>query len=255
MHGTVEFEVKDGIGLLYLNRPERLNAINMEMVSDLVEVLTRCSADTSVRTIVITGRGRAFCAGADVRELLEMPFAAVVRGGHLPLWQSMRTVRKPIIAALNGVTAGGGLELAMACDIAMAARSAKLGQPEVNLGIIPGAGGTQRLTRAVGKQKAMEMVLTGRMIDAEEAASLGLVLRVVEDGALMDETLSLAHQISSHSSFAVELAKESVNAAFETPLQTGLDLERRNFYTSITHFDGQEGMRAFLEKRKAEWRD
>lgn len=253
MPRTAEVEVDGRIGIVRLNRPEKLNAINMEMVADLVSAFDELDADISVKAVIVTGNGKAFCAGADVREMSEMPLAEIVRKGHIPLWERLRTFRKPVIAALNGVTAGGGLELAMACDIAIAASSARIGQTETNLGIIPGAGGTQRLTRAVGKQKAMEMVLTGEMITARDAAARGLILRTVEDEHLMREARELAEKICSRPLFALELAKESVNRAFETTLQQGLDLERRNFYLSIEHEDGKEGMKAFLEKRKPEW--
>ncbi len=166
----------------------------------------------------------------------------------------MRGFRKPIIAALNGVTAGGGLELAMACDMIIAAESARLGQPEINLGIIPGAGGTQRLTRTVGKYRSMEIVLTGKLITAWEAYRMGLVTKVVPDEALMQESMRLAREISQRSGFAVEMGKEAVNKALDTLLQQGLDFERRNFYVTLLSEDGKEGMRAFIEKRKPNWK-
>lgn len=255
MPRTAVVEVEGSIGIVKLNRPEKLNAINMEMVADLVLAFDELDGNRSVKAVIVTGNGKAFSAGADVREMSQMPLAELVREGHMPLWNRLRTFRKPIIAALNGITAGGGLELAMACDIAIASRSAKIGQTETNLGIIPGAGGTQRLTRSVGKQKAMEMVLTGELISAEEASDIGLILKAVDDVHLMDEARAIAVKICSRPLFAVELAKESVNRAFETTLQQGLDFERRNFYLSIEHEDGKEGMKAFLEKRKPEWNE
>lgn len=254
MPGTVAVEKRGSAAILRLNRPDKMNAINMEMVLDIVDALNGLEKDCGVSVVIVTGNGRAFSSGADVREMSGMQLADIVREGHAPLWERLRTFRKPVIAALNGITAGGGLELAMACDIAIASKDAKLGQTEINLGIIPGAGGTQRLTRAVGKQKAMELVLTGALITADEAESMGLVLKAVDPSVLMEEALELAGSISSHPAFAVELAKESVNRAFETTLHQGLEMERGNFYLSLSHPDGVEGMRAFLEKRKPEWK-
>lgn len=253
MSGTVVTEKSGRSCILHLNRPEKMNAINMEMVTDLVEAFNAAEKDSGIRAVIITGNGKGFCAGADVREMSQMSLPDIVRFGHMPLWERMRAFRKPVIAALNGITAGGGLELAMACDIAIGARSARLGQTEIKLGIIPGAGGTQRLSRAVGKQRAMEMVMTGALISAEEAAASGLILKAVDDELLMQESAALAESISAHPLFAIELAKESVNRAYETTLQQGMDIERRNFYVSLSHADGVEGMRAFLEKRKPEW--
>ncbi|MEM1860358.1 MAG: enoyl-CoA hydratase-related protein, partial [Metallosphaera sp.] len=229
-----------------------LNAINMEMVYDLVEALNELKSQA--KAVIITGNGKAFSAGADVKEMLDMSIEQVTREGHMPLWDALRGFRKPVIAALNGVAAGGGLELAMACDMIVAGESARLGQPEINLGIIPGAGGTQRLTRTVGKYRAMEMVLTGRLITAWEAYRMGLVTKVVPDEALIPEAMRLAREIAGKSGFAVELGKEAVNRALDTLLQQGLDLERRNFYVTLVSQDGREGMKAFLEKRKPEWK-
>lgn len=238
-----------------MNRPDKLNAINMEMVRDFVDCFREAAGDKGVRAVIITGSGKAFSAGADVKEMGGMSLADVVRAGHMPLWDAMRNFRKPVIAAVNGIAAGGGLELMMACDLAVAARGAKFGQPEINLGLIPGAGGTQRLTRAVGKQRAMWMVLTGELVGADEAERCGLILKAVDDGSVMDEAMGIANKIAEHSMFATELAKESVNRAFETHLSQGLDFERRNFYLSLLHEDGKEGVNAFLEKRKAVWKE
>ncbi len=254
MAGTVEIETRGSAGIIRLNRPAKLNAINMEMVKDLVEAFDSFEKDDAVRTVIVTGNGKAFSAGADVVEMSHMSIEEVARGGHMPLWTRLKSFRKPVIAALNGITAGGGLELAMACDIAVASRSAMLGQTETNLGIMPGAGGTQRLTRAVGKQKAMEMVMTGKLLSAEEAAQCGLILRAVDDGHLMDEAVSIAVAMGSRPQFALELSKESINAAFETTLQQGLEFERRDFYLSLESEEGREGITAFVEKRKPEWK-
>ncbi|WP_409366340.1 enoyl-CoA hydratase/isomerase family protein [Metallosphaera sp. D4-4] len=243
---------KGDVGIIRLNRPEKLNAINMEMVYDLVEALNELKSQA--RAVIITGNGKAFSAGADVKEMLDMSIEQVTREGHMPLWDALRGFKKPVIAALNGVTAGGGLELAMACDMIVAGESARLGQPEINLGIIPGAGGTQRLTRTIGKYRAMEMVLTGKLVTAWEAYRMGLVIKVVPDEALIPEAMRLAREIAGKSGFAVELGKEAVNRALDTLLQQGLDLERRNFYVTLLSQDGREGMKAFLEKRKPEWK-
>ncbi|MEM3767706.1 MAG: enoyl-CoA hydratase/isomerase family protein, partial [Metallosphaera sp.] len=191
---TIILEQENDIGIIKLNRPDKLNAINMEMVYDIVQALS--TLRNSVKAVIITGNGKAFSAGADVREMMNMPLESVVREGHMPLWDAMRSFRKPIIAALNGTTAGGGLELAMACDLIVSAESARLGQPEINLGIIPGAGGTQRLTRSVGKYRAMELVLTGKLISAWEAYRMGLVTKVVPDEALMSEVKRMAKEIA-----------------------------------------------------------
>ncbi|EZQ01785.1 enoyl-CoA hydratase [Candidatus Acidianus copahuensis] len=250
---TVIYEVTDKIAIITLNRPDKLNALNMRLIWDLVEAFNRAEKD-EVKTAIITGKGKAFSAGADVKEMIEMPIEQITREGHMPLWERMRTFKKPIIAAVNGIAAGGGFELAMACDMIIASDTAKFGQPEINLGIIPGAGGTQRLTRTIGKYRAMELVLTGRLISAWEAFKLGLAIRVVPEEALIDETLRLAKEISTKSGFAIELAKEAVNKALDTHLQQGLDLERRNFYVSVMSEDGKEGMKSFIEKRKPNWK-
>ncbi|BDC19481.1 enoyl-CoA hydratase [Acidianus sp. HS-5] len=252
MTNTVLYEKLGDIAIIRLNRPEKLNAINMEMVGDFVKAFDQAEKD-GVKAVILTGNGRAFCAGADVAEMSNMPIEEVVRRGHMPMWERLRTFRKPVIATLNGITAGGGLELAMACDIIIAAESATLGQPEINLGIMPGAGGTQRLTRTIGKYKAMEMVLTGKMISAWEAYRRGLVTKVVPDEALVDEAIRLANEIASRSGFAEELAKESVSRALDTILSQGLDFERRQFYVTLASADGKEGMKAFVEKRKPNW--
>ncbi|WP_338604645.1 enoyl-CoA hydratase-related protein [Sulfolobus tengchongensis] len=255
MYSTIQIEVRENIGIIKLNRPDRLNAINFQMVDDLVKALDELENDSRVKVVIITGNGRAFSAGADVKEMLETPLEDIMKKGHMPLWEKLRTFKKPIIAALNGITAGGGLELAMACDIIISSESAKLGQPEINLGIMPGAGGTQRLTRVLGKYKAMELVLTGKLIDAREAEKYGLVNKVVPDNALIDEAIRLAKEIAEKPMISLMLAKESVAKAWETLLQQGLDIERRNFYLALNTKEAKEGMKAFLEKRKPRWED
>ncbi|ARM74661.1 enoyl-CoA hydratase/isomerase family protein [Acidianus manzaensis] len=250
---TVIYDLVDNIAIVRLNRPEKMNALNMEMVRDFVNVFNELE-NKKVRAVIITGNGRAFCAGADVNEMNTMSIEEIARVGHAPMWERLKSFRKPVIAALNGLTVGGGLELAMACDIIIASESAMLGQPEINLGIMPGAGGTQRLTRTVGKYKGMEMVLTGQLISAWEAYKRGLVTKVVPEEAVVDEALRIAKDIASKSGFAVEEAKEAVNKAFDTTLQQGLDFERRNFYLTVVSEDGREGMKAFTEKRKPNWK-
>jgi|ECHhosMinimDraft_1075155.scaffolds.fasta_scaffold00493_7 enoyl-CoA hydratase/carnithine racemase len=250
MYETIEMEIKEGeIGLITLNRPEKLNAINLKMVEELVDALSKLESNDNVKVVVITGKGRAFSAGADVREMANSSHLDAMKRGHSPLWDKMKKFRKPIIAALNGITAGGGLELAMACDIIIASESAMLGQPEINIGIIPGAGGTQRLTRVIGKYKAMELVLTGKLISAQEAERLGLVNKVVKGEELISEAILIAREISSKAPIAVELAKSAILKAYDSFLEQGLDFERRNFVIALTTEDAREGMRAFLEKR------
>ncbi|MEW9492366.1 MAG: enoyl-CoA hydratase-related protein [Candidatus Aramenus sulfurataquae] len=247
----MQLEEKGKIGIIRLNRLDKLNAINFKMVNELVDAFNYFE-NSKIKVVIITGNGKAFSAGADVKEMSETPLEEIIMKGHMPLWDRMRTFKKPIIAALNGVTAGGGLELAMACDIIIAAESAKLGQPEINLGIIPGAGGTQRLTRTIGKYKAIELVLTGR-ISAWEAEKMGLVTKVVPDSSLMDEALRLAEEIASKPLLSIVLAKDAVTRALETTLQQGLDIERRDFYVALASEEAKEGMKAFLEKRKPRW--
>lgn len=251
---TVLYEKRGNIAIVRLNRPDKLNALNMEIVHDFVSVFNELEKDKEVKAVIVTGNGRAFCAGADVNEMSNMPIEEIARVGHAPMWERLKTFRKPVIAAVNGPAVGGGLELAMACDMIIASESASLGQPEINLGIMPGAGGTQRLTRAVGKYKGMEMVLTGRTISAWEAYRRGLVTKVVPEEALLDEAVKLAKEIASKSGFAIEEAKEAVNKALDTTLQQGLDFERRNFYLTVVSEDGKEGMKAFIEKRKPNWK-
>ncbi|BCU68152.1 enoyl-CoA hydratase [Sulfolobales archaeon HS-7] len=250
---TIELEERGKITIIYLNRPEKRNAINIKMAEEIASVLTELNDNSNVRVVIITGKGGSFSAGADVKEMYETQVEEIVRKGHMPLWNALRRFRKPVIAVINGVAAGGGLELAMACDIIIAEKGTKLGQPEINLGIIPGAGGTQRLTRTIGKYKAMKLVLTGELITAEEAERMGLITALTEPGKGLEEAIKLAQEITKRPSFAVELAKESVSKATETNLEQGLDIERRNFYLTLTTDEGKEGMKAFIEKRKPSW--
>ena len=246
---TILVETRGPIGLITLSRPQALNALNIQLIGELNQALGAFEADPQIAVIVLTGSERAFAAGADVKEMERMDFMAALQSDFIGPWQRVAECRKPIIAAVAGYALGGGCELAMMCDIIIAADNARFGQPEINLGTIPGAGGTQRLTRAVGKAKAMEMVLTGRMMDAEEAERASLVARVVPVGDLLDEALKLAEAIAEKSQPVVALAKEAVNVAYETTLSEGIRFERRVFYATFATDDRREGMQAFIDKR------
>jgi len=238
------------IGVVQLNRPSVLNAINFELLSELVNALEELDNDAAVKVIILTGSGRAFAAGADLAEMSQKTPVDLTLGRRFELWDRIRKISKPIIAAVDGYCLGGGFELAMASDIIIASEAATFGQPEVNVGIIPGAGGTQRLTRAVGKYKAMEMILTGRAIQAEEAHGVGLVNRVVPTESLMEEAKKLAIDIASKPPISIRSAKEAILKAQDTTLEVGLEFERKAFFMLFATEDGKEGMRAFLEKRK-----
>ena len=240
------------IGVITLNRPQALNALNDQLMDELGQALLAFDADTAIGCIVVTGSEKAFAAGADISAMAGYSFADAYGGDFITRnWETMRRVRKPVIAAVNGYALGGGCELAMMCDFIIAGDSAKFGQPEIKLGIIPGAGGTQRLSRAVGKAKAMDLCLTARMMDAAEAERAGLVSRVVPAEKLMEEALAAAMVIAGQPRLAVMAAKEAVNRAFETPLSEGLLAERRLFHALFATADQKEGMAAFLEKRPA----
>jgi len=239
------------VGLITLNRPKQLNALNDQLMTELGQALQAFDADPAIGCIVLTGSEKAFAAGADIGAMASYSFADVYKGDFITRnWEAIRSVRKPVIAAVSGFALGGGCELAMMCDFIIAADNARFGQPEIKLGIIPGAGGTQRLPRAVGKAKAMDLVLTGRMMDAAEAERAGLVSRVVPLDQLMDEALGAALQICDFSQVAVMAAKESVNRAFEGSLSDGVMFERRLFHALFATADQKEGMDAFVAKRK-----
>jgi enoyl-CoA hydratase len=242
---------EDGIAVVTLNRPDVLNALNQTTMNELMSALEEFERDASVRCIVITGAGRAFAAGADIKEMAGATAAQMLASYRFQQWERIRKISTPIIAAVNGLALGGGCELAMLCDIIVAAETAQFGQPEINLGIMPGAGGTQRLTRAIGKYRAMEMVLTGRPIPARQAEAWGLVTKVVPPEVVLDEAKVLAREIAGKAPVAVRLAKESVLKAFDTHLEGGLDFERKCFYLLFATEDRAEGISAFLEKRKA----
>jgi enoyl-CoA hydratase len=243
------------VGVVTLNRPKQLNALNDHLMNELGAALKAFDADEAIGCMVITGSEKAFAAGADIGAMASYTFADVYKGDYITRnWEQIRSIRKPVIAAVSGFALGGGCELAMMCDFIIAADNAKFGQPEIKLGVIPGAGGTQRLPRAVGKAKAMDMALTGRMMDASEAERAGLVSRVVPLDKLMTEALGAALMICEYSQLAVMAAKESVNRAFEGSLSDGVMFERRMFHALFATTDQKEGMDAFVGKRKAEFK-
>jgi enoyl-CoA hydratase len=252
---TVRTEA-DKVGIVTLNRPKQLNALNDQLMTELGDALKTFDTDPAIGCMVITGSEKAFAAGADIGAMAKLSFAEAYKGDFITRnWEQIRSVRKPVIAAVSGFALGGGCELAMMCDFIIAADNAKFGQPEIKLGIIPGAGGTQRLPRAVGKAKAMDMALTGRMMDATEAERAGLVSRVVPLDKLMEETLGAALMISEYSQIATIAAKESVNRAFEGTLNDGIVFERRLFHALFSTEDQKEGMDAFANKRKANFKN
>ncbi len=250
----VERDEARRVALLRLNRPKQLNALNAQVMDQLCEALEALDRDEAIRCLVVTGNQRAFAAGADIDEMAAASPVDMLRGNRIAQWDRVRRISKPVIAAVNGWCLGGGCELAMALDLIVAGESARFGQPEINLGVIPGAGGTQRLTRAIGKSRAMEMVLTGEPIDAAEALRLGLVAHVVPDELLVEDALALAAKIATKSPLALRLAKESVNAAHELALTDGLAHERKLFYLLFASEDQKEGMAAFLEKRAPDFK-
>lgn len=250
----VEPRFEEHIALVRLNRPKELNALNLQLMGELRQALAELDDDPEVRVIIITGNERAFAAGADIKQMAGKTAVDMLKIDQFSTWDGIRRTRKPVIAAVSGFALGGGCELCMLCDMIVASESAQFGQPEIKIGVMPGAGGTQRLTRAVGKANAMEMVLTGKFISASEAWRMGLVNRVVPVELYLSETVKLAKEIAAQSPIAVQLAKESVNKAFETPLQEGLYFERKNFYMLFATEDQKEGMEAFVEKRKPEFK-
>jgi len=237
------------IALVRLNRPKELNALNLQLMGELRDSLKVLDDDPEVRVIIITGNERAFAAGADIKQMSDKTAIDMLQIDQFSTWDSIRKTRKPIIAAVSGFALGGGCELAMLCDMIIASETAKFGQPEIKIGVMPGAGGTQRLTRAVGKARAMEMVLTGKFISAEEAYQFGLVNKVVPVELYLNEAVKLAKEIAEMSPIAVQLAKESVNKVYDTHLQEGLFFERKSFYMLFASEDQKEGMAAFIEKR------
>jgi len=246
----------DNVGLITLNRPKQLNALNDALMDELGQALRTFDANTEIGCIILTGNEKAFAAGADIAVMASWTYMEAYGSEYISRnWETIRQIKKPVIAAVSGFALGGGCELAMMCDIIIAAHTAKFGQPEVKLGILPGAGGTQRLPRAVGKAKAMDLCLTGKLIDAEQAERAGLVSRVVSAENLMDETLAVAKQIAGMSQPIVKMIKESVNRAYETSLAEGILFERRMFHSAFATEDQKEGMQAFLEKRSPQFKN
>ncbi|RBP62428.1 short chain enoyl-CoA hydratase [Brevibacterium sanguinis] len=252
---TILTSVDAGVATITLNRPKALNALNLQVLTDITEAAAGFDAEDSVKAIIITGSEKAFAAGADIKEMADLDFATAFKADWFAGWSRLTAVRKPIITAVSGYALGGGCELAMMGDILIAASTAKFGQPEINLGVLPGMGGSQRLTRAIGKAKAMDMCLTGRMMDAEEAERSGLVARVVAPEQLLEEANAIAATIAAKSRIASAMVKEAVNAAFEMPLEQGLRYERRLFHSVLATNDQSEGMAAFVEKRDARFTD
>jgi len=252
-YSTLLITKQDGYAIVQFNRPDVLNALNITLMQELVEALDVLDTDKEVRAIILTGNEKAFAAGADIKEMSDASAVDMLIRDQFARWDRIRKIKSPIIAAVSGFALGGGCELSMACDLIIASETAKFGQPEINIGVMPGAGGTQRLTRAVGKAKAMEIVLTGRMITAQEALQWGLVNRIVPVEMYLEEAKSLAREIASKPPLAVRLAKEAVLKAFDTTIEGGLEFERKNFYLLFASDDQKEGMKAFVEKRKPQW--
>ncbi len=254
IYTSILTETRGRVGLITLNRPQALNALNGQLLTELVQALTAFDIDEAIGAMVLTGSPRAFAAGADIKEMADASVTDMLSSGYIELFDGIRKIKKPLIAAVSGFALGGGCELALACDMLVASETAKFGLPEVTLGVIPGAGGTQRLTRAVGKTLAMEIILNNRLLSAAEAAQFGLVNRVLPVERYLEEALALAAEIAARAPVAARFAKEAINQAFEGSLSETLADERRLFYLLFATADQKEGMRAFIEKRKAEWK-
>lgn len=240
---------EDRVGIVQLNRPEVLNALSPDLMGELVEALETFDNDENIGCLIVTGNDKAFAAGADIGKMAERSAVDMLMIDQLARWDKIRKLKKPVIAAINGFALGGGCELAMMCDMIIAGETAKFGQPEINIGVMPGAGGTQRLTRAVGKARAMELILTGRMFSAQEAFEMGLVTRVVPAEIMLEQAKNLAKEIAAKPAIAVRLAKDAILKSFDTTIEGGLDYERKLFYLLFASADQKEGMAAFLEKR------
>jgi enoyl-CoA hydratase len=247
-------ETRGKVGLIQLNRPQAMNAFNLAMLAEVFDALEAFDKNESVFAIVVTGNEKAFAAGADIKEMADQSYVEMLTNGHVEIWNRIRDIKKPVIAAVSGYALGGGCEFAISCDMIIASESAKFGQPEITIGVIPGAGGTQRLARVLGKYLTMEMVINNRTLSASEALQFGLVNRVVPVEGYLDAAIAFAEEIASRAPIAVRMAKDAVNAAFETTLTEGLKVEKRNFYPLFATEDQKEGMKAFVEKRKAEWK-
>ncbi|MBS4029337.1 MAG: enoyl-CoA hydratase/isomerase family protein [Ignavibacteriales bacterium] len=251
---TISVTKENLYATIQFQRTEVLNALNMQLMQELVDALETLDKDDEVRAIILTGNEKAFAAGADIKEMAEASAMDMLNRDQFARWDKIRKIKKPIIAAVSGFALGGGCELVMTCDIVVASETAKFGQPEINIGVMPGAGGTQRLTRAVGKVKAMEIVLTGKIFSAQEALQWGLINKVVPVEYYLKEAKNIAKEIASKPPIAVRLAKEAILKSFDTTIESGLEFERKNFYLLFASDDQKEGMKAFVEKRKAEWK-
>jgi enoyl-CoA hydratase len=247
-------QARPHVALIQLNRPKELNALNLQLMGEMRDALKELDDNDDVRAIIITGNERAFAAGADIKQMAGKTAIDMLNIDQFSTWDQIRKTKKPIIAAVSGFALGGGCELAMTCDMIVASETAQFGQPEIKIGVMPGAGGTQRLTKAIGKAKAMEMVLTGKFMSADEAEKHGLINRVMPVELYLEEAFKLAGEVAQMSPVAAKLAKESVNRSFETNLDEGLHFERKNFYLCFASEDQTEGMNAFVEKRKAEFK-
>jgi enoyl-CoA hydratase len=247
-------EIRSRVGLITMNRPQAMNAFNTILLSELFEALDTYDRDERVGALVVAGSEKAFAAGADIKEMADASPFEMINSGRVEMFDRIRAIRKPVVAAVSGWALGGGCEFAISCDLIVASETAKFGQPEITIGVIPGAGGTQRLARLLGKPLAMEMVINNRTLTAAEALQFGMVNRVVPVNRYLDEAIALAEEIAGRAPLAVRMAKDSVNAAFETTLSEGLKAERRNFYPLFSTEDQKEGMKAFVEKRQADWK-
>ncbi|GJQ34493.1 MAG: enoyl-CoA hydratase/isomerase family protein [Anaerolineales bacterium] len=253
-YDTILTETRGRVGIVTLNRPKAMNAFNLVMLGEVFDALESLDKDENINAIIVTGNEKAFAAGADIKEMAEASYVQMLTEERVQVWDRIRGIRKPVIAAVSGWALGGGCEFALSCDMIIASESAKFGQPEITIGVIPGAGGTQRLARLVGKHLAMEMVINNRTLTAQEALQFGIANRLVPVEGYLDAAVAFADEIASRAPLAVRMAKDSVNAAFETTLTEGLAVEKRNFYPLFATEDQKEGMRAFVEKRKADWR-
>lgn len=247
-------ETRNRVGLITLNRPQAMNALNNQLMNELMDALGLFDRDDRVGAMVITGNEKAFAAGADIKEMADRSVTEIMDRDHVAVFGRIRTIRKPVIAAVSGWALGGGCEIALSCDMIVVSETARFGQPEITIGVIPGAGGTQRLTRAVGKAIAMEMILNNRTITAQEAYQFGLVNRVVPVQGYLEETLKLADEIASRAPLALRAAKKMINQSYERTLSEGLAEEKQTFYSLFASEDQKEGMKAFVEKRKPEWK-
>ena len=251
---TVLTEIRGRVGIVTLNRPQAMNAFNAAMLGEVFDALEAFDKDENVRALVVTGNEKAFAAGADIKEMVDATPFQMITEARVDVWDRIRGIKKPVIAAVSGWALGGGCEFVLSCDMVIASESAKFGQPEITIGIIPGAGGTQRLARLIGKNLTMEMVINNRTLSAAEALQFGLANRVVSVEGYLDAAVAFAEEIASRAPMAVRMAKDSVNAAFETTLTEGLKAEKRNFYPLFSTEDQKEGMQAFIEKRKPNWK-